>query len=149
MLISEILMPECVLSDIESGSKKAALEILAGLIADTDPGLTQTEVFGCLLAREKLGSTGLGQGIALPHGRLKHINKTIGAFVRLRSAIDYDSMDNAPVDLLFALVVPEESSQEHLDILANLAEMFSDDKNLKKLRSRRKTNEDIYNILVS
>lgn len=148
MLISDILKPETVQCDIDTGSKKAALEILAGLIADTDPGLTQTEVFGCLLAREKLGSTGLGKGIALPHGRLKHVNRTLGAFVRLKSAIDYDSMDKIPVDLLFALVVPEKSTQEHLDILAQLAEKFSDAKTLKKIRARR-SSADIYHVLVS
>jgi len=148
MMISDILRPESVRCGVKTGSKKAALEILAGLIADTDPGLTQTEVFSCLLAREKLGSTGLGNGIALPHGRLKHSDKTLGAFVRLDSAIDYDAVDGNPVDLLFALVVPEESTQEHLDILAKLAEMFSNDNALNKIR-KKKSNMDIYDILVS
>ena len=148
MLISDILKPESVRCRITTGSKKAALEILAELIAGTDSGLTQTEVFGCLLAREKLGSTGLGNGFALPHGRLKHIDKTIGAFIYLETAVDYDSVDGVPVDLLFALVVPEDSTQEHLDILAKLAEMFSNDNTLKKIR-RKRSDADIYKILTS
>ena len=148
MLISDILKPERVLSDVNSGSKKAALEILAGLIADADPGLTQTDVFGSLLVREKLGSTGLGKGIALPHGRLKHGSGTFGAFIRLQTAVDYDAADNIPVDLLFALVVPEESTQEHLDILAKLAELFSVEENLEKIRSGN-SSAAIYDILVT
>ena len=120
----------------------------AGLLANADPGLTQTEVFGSLLAREKLGSTGLGKGIALPHGRLKQGTGTLGAFIRLQSAVDYDSIDKVPVDLLFALVVPEESTQEHLDILAKLAELFSNDENLKKIRSGT-TSAAIYKTLIS
>jgi PTS system nitrogen regulatory IIA component len=148
MLISDILKPERVLCNVDTGSKKAALELLAQLIADAESGLTQTEVFGSLLAREKLGSTGLGKGIALPHGRLKQGIKTLGAFIRLQTAVDYDSTDKVPVDLLFALVVPEESTQEHLDILAKLAELFSDEGNLEKIRSGA-SNTDIYDILVS
>lgn len=148
MLISDIIKPERVLCDINTGSKKAVLEILAELIADADPGLTQSEVFGSLLAREKLGSTGLGKGIALPHGRLKQSARTLGAFVRLQSAVDYDSIDRVPVDLLFALIVPEESTQEHLNILAKLAELFSDDGNLEKIRSATASTA-IFDILVS
>ena len=148
MLISEIIKPESVLCDVNTGSKKAVLEILAELIVNADPGLTQAEVFGSLLAREKLGSTGLGKGIALPHGRLKQSAKTLGAFVRLQSAVAYDSIDGVPVDLLFALVVPEQSTQEHLDILAKLAELFSDDGNLEKIRTGT-ASADIYDILVS
>ena len=148
MLISDIITPERVLTNVKAGSKKAALELLAELIAAADSGLTQTEVFSSLLAREKLGSTGLGKGIALPHGRLKQGNNTLGAFVRLQDTVDYDSIDNIPVDLLFALVVPEESTQEHLDILAKLAEVFSDGGKLEKIRSGA-TNAAIYDILVS
>ena len=148
MLISDILDPERVRCDVNSGSKKATLEILAGLIAGANPSLTQADVFGSLLAREKLGSTGLGNGIALPHGRLKHGSGTFGAFIRLQTPVDYDAADNIPVDLLFALVVPEESTQEHLDILAKLAELFSNEENLEKFRSGISSTA-IYDILVS
>ncbi len=147
MQISDILSPERVLCNVETGSKKAALEILANLIASADSTLTQSEVFDSLLARERLGSTGLGQGIALPHGRLKHGNKTLGAFVRLQAGIDYDAIDQGPVDLLFALLVPEESTQEHLEILSKLAEMFSNHKFLEQLKNEP-SSDNVFRLLT-
>jgi PTS system nitrogen regulatory IIA component len=135
MEISEIISPERVISSNVVISKKAALESLAGLIASADPGLTQSEVFESLIAREKLGSTGLGHGIALPHGRRKGGNQTIGAFLRLDDAVPYDAIDQKPVDLFFALLVPEESTEEHLQILAKLAKIFSDPSLVNRIRS--------------
>jgi PTS system nitrogen regulatory IIA component len=135
MEISEILSPERVECNVAINSKKAALEMLAGMIAGADPDITQAEVFESLLAREKLGSTGLGQGIALPHGRRKGGSRTIGAFMRLQTGVPYDAMDQKPVDLFFALLVPEESTEEHLNILSNLAKMFSDPGLVNKIRS--------------
>jgi len=137
MQISDILVPERVQCDVSSSSKKASLEILADLIAGSDSGLTKLEVFNSLLNRERLGSTGLGKGVALPHGRLKHCQKALGAFIRLNTAIDYDAIDGEPVNLLFALLVPEESTQEHLDLLARLAEKFSDKDVLEKLKNEQ------------
>jgi len=148
MQIADILSPERTLCGVKTGSKKAALEILSSLIASADSSLTQAEVFDSLLARERLGSTGLGMGIALPHGRLKLVNKTLGAFVKLQSGIDYDAIDQKPVDLLFALLVPEESTQEHLDILAKLAEMFSNEKVLAQLR-QESSRDSVFNLITS
>lgn len=147
MQISDILSPERVLCGVNTGSKKATLEILANLIASTGVGLTQIEVFDSLLTRERLGSTGLGHGIALPHGRLKHCNKTLGAFIRLQSGIDYDAIDKQPVDLLFALLVPEEATQEHLEILSKLAEMFSNKEFLEQLKVNTSA-DNIYKLLT-
>ena len=148
MQISEILIPERTLCGVSTGSKKAALEIMSSLIASADSSLTQTEVFNSLISREKLGSTGLGNGIALPHGRLKHSQNTLGAFVRLQTGIDYDAIDMKPVDLLFALLVPEESTQEHLNILARLAEMFSNKENVARLRTEQ-SRDEIFAVLIS
>ncbi|MEE9551918.1 MAG: PTS IIA-like nitrogen regulatory protein PtsN [Gammaproteobacteria bacterium] len=134
MQISEILSAERILCNVETASKKSALEELAKLIANADPSLTYTEIFTCLFAREKLGSTGLGNGIAIPHGRLQHCTKTIAAFLQLREGINYDATDQKPVDLIFALLVPENSTDEHLQILSKLAEMFSDNSLLARLR---------------
>ena len=147
MQISQILAPDRVLSNVPDQSKKAALETLATLIADADPGLTQTEVFNSLITRERLGSTGLGEGVALPHGRLKNGEHTLGAFIRLGSAIDFDAVDHKPVDLLFALLVPEESTDEHLQILAQLAELFSKPEVLERLRTEQ-TTEGIFSVLT-
>ncbi len=135
MEISEILAPDRVVCNIAVNSKKAALETLAGLIASGDPEITQAEVFESLIARERLGSTGLGHGIALPHGRRKGGVHTIAAFMRLQTGIQYDAIDHKPVDLLFALLVPEASTEEHLDILSRLATMFSDQETVNRIRS--------------
>jgi len=134
MQIAEILKPERIAIGTGISSKKGVLEELARLIAMDTPDLTQIEVFDSLCARERLGSTGLGHGVAIPHGRLKGGKHTLGAFIRLNDGIDYDAVDQQPVDLLFALLVPEESTDEHLQILARLAEMFSDTELVRKLR---------------
>ena len=147
MKISDILSPNCVHSDIDCHSKKDALDTLAKTIADSDNGMSQNEIFDCLIARERLGSTGLGNGIAIPHGRLKYGKKTIAAFLRLDNSINYDAVDKIPVDLLFALIVPENSTDEHLQILSMLAEMLSDSVIVSKLRQSRKVKE-IYSILT-
>lgn len=135
MQIAQILSAERVLPNVRSQSKKAALEAIAGLLASGEPGLSTGDVFNSLIAREKLGSTGLGHGVALPHGRRRSGDATLAAFVRLDSAIDYDAVDQQPVDLLFALLVPEKSTDEHLQVLAALAERFSNPELLKKLRT--------------
>jgi PTS system nitrogen regulatory IIA component len=110
---------------VEAGSKKKALELLSNLLADAAPGLTQDGIFDRLLERERLGSTGLGHGIALPHARIRNIDQAYGAFIQLTDGVEFDAIDNRPVDLLFALLVPEAATQEHLQLLATLAEMFS------------------------
>jgi len=110
---------------VEAGSKKRVLELLGSLLADTAPDLTQDSVFDRLLERERLGSTGLGHGIALPHARMRNIDQAYGAFIQLQQGVEFDAIDNKPVDLLFALLVPEAATQEHLQLLATLAEMFS------------------------
>jgi len=99
------------------------------------------------VTREKLGSTGLGKGIAIPHGRLKGSKKTIAAFIQLQYGVDYDAIDDAPVDLLFALLVPENSTDEHLKTLAHLAEMFSNTDTLEQLRSETSA-EGLHKILT-
>jgi len=147
MKISDILSPDRVFADMGCHSKKDTLDTLAKAIANSDNSTAQTEVFDCLIARERLGSTGFGNGIAIPHGRLKLGKKTIAAFIQLDTGIDYDAVDKLPVDLLFALTVPEDSTEEHLQILAKLAEMFSDTAILSKLRQSSSSTE-MYSILT-
>jgi mannitol/fructose-specific phosphotransferase system IIA component (Ntr-type) len=93
------------------------------------------DIFDSLLNRERLGSTGLGTGVAIPHGRMTGIDAPVGAIITLKNGVDYDAVDHQPVDLLFALVVPEASTDEHLQILATLARMFSDRKLCENLRA--------------
>jgi len=147
MQISEILSSDSILCGQAFSSKKTTLEELSKLLANTDSSISYIEVLDCLVAREKLGSTGLGNGIAIPHGRLKGSKKTIGTFIQLQYGIDYDAIDEAPVDLLFALLVPEDSTDEHLKTLAHLAEMFSNTETLEQLRSETSV-EGIYKILT-
>ena len=135
MNIADIIVPERVACDVDVSSKKRALEKLSDIIAGNENfHLVTHDVCESLLAREKLGSTGIGSGVAIPHGRLKNSDKTIAAFIRLHNGIDYDAIDNESVDLMFALLVPENSTEEHLQILAELAEMFSHESFREKLR---------------
>lgn len=147
MNISDILSPESIILDSGCHSKKDALDTLAETIAQSDNATSQAEVFECLCARERLGSTGMGNGIAIPHGRLKNSKKTIAAFLQLEDGIDFDAVDKAPVDLLFALIVPEESTEEHLQTLATLAERFSDIETVNKLRQSHSSSE-IFSLLT-
>nr|WP_290652751.1 PTS IIA-like nitrogen regulatory protein PtsN [Aquisalimonas sp.] len=137
MKIADLITPERVACDVEVTSKKRGLEVLSELVAASDPSLPANTIFDKLVGREKLGSTGLGHGVALPHARMDGKDSAAAAFVRTRDAIDFDAFDGEPVDLLFALVVPEHFTDEHLQILARLAEMFSDQTFCRKLREAR------------
>lgn len=134
MQLTDLLAPERICCGSRAGSKKRVLEQISGLIAESQEALEKNEVFDSLLSRERLGSTGLGHGVAIPHGRIKGSDKAIGALVTLEHGIDFDAMDNQDVDLLFAVLVPENATDEHLQILAKLAEMFSDAELLERMR---------------
>ncbi len=147
MRISEILTSERIICNVNLSSKKAALEALSRLIAGASIRLDEQDVFNSLLTRERLGGTGLGNGIAIPHGRLKDGISTIAAFIKLQQGVDYDAVDQQPVDLIFALLVPEHSTEEHLQVLAQLAEMFNQPDFLTQLR-REESEEAIYGLLT-
>jgi len=117
-----------------AGSKKRVLERVGELLATSAPNLSPEEIFEQLLERERLGSTGLGHGVALPHARMKGINQACGVLVRLESGVDYDSIDGQPVDLVFGLLVPHDATQEHLQLLAKLASLFSKEEFRNQLR---------------
>jgi len=134
MQVSEFIDTDRVLCNVEASSKKRAFEALSQLISKNCDGVSANEVFDSLIAREKLGGTGLGYGVAIPHGRLKNINSTRGAFIKLKSGIDFDSVDKKPVDLMFALLVPENAEEEHLQTLALLAQMLNDENMRDSLR---------------
>ena len=119
---------------LEIASKKRLLETLAELLAGDHPRLQPETVFEHLLERERLGSTGLGHGIALPHARMKDVGEVVGAFVQTVKGVDYDAADGEPVDLAFALLVPEAANEEHLRLLAHLASLFSDPNMRTRLR---------------
>jgi PTS system nitrogen regulatory IIA component len=123
-LISKILPLENVLLDAESTSKKRVFERV-GLLFEKSQKLSRSQVFDSLFAREKLGSTGLGQGVAIPHGRIKNLRDAVAAFVKTDSPIPFDAPDGLPVNLIFVLLVPERATDLHLQLLGELAQMFS------------------------
>lgn len=135
MLIQELLTPSRTLCGFEGGSKKRVLEKTSQLIAEQNPGLEADTVFSGLLGRERLGSTGIGDGVAIPHCRLQDCQNALGYLITLDSPIDFDSIDGKPVDLIFTLVVPEEACDEHLQTLASAAELFSQESVRNALRN--------------
>ena len=124
MTISALLSPQKIFLDTEVTSKKKLLELIANIVADQSQ-LSQSKIFNSLLNRERLGSTGLGHGIAVPHARVPELDRTIGCFFRLKEPVNFDSPDEQPVDLVFTIVIPEEATEEHLLILSALAQLFS------------------------
>lgn len=144
-LPSDLLVTERINLDCPAASKKRALEKLAELLAGGDSTTVAETIFGRLVERERLGSTGMVDGIALPHARIKGVTVCRGAFVHLREAIDFDSIDDKPADLIFALLVPENATQQHLDLLAKLAEFFSNKVNTDAIRSAS-TPQEVLNI---
>jgi len=124
-LISTILPLENVLIDTDSTSKKRVFERV-GILFENTRQIGRSQVFDSLFAREKLGSTGLGQGVAIPHGRIKNMRDAVAAFVKTQSTIPFDAPDGQPVNLIFVLLVPERATDTHLQLLGELAQMFSD-----------------------
>ena len=124
-LVAKILPPSHVSLDLQASSKKRLFE-QAGLLFENLDGIAKNLVFDSLFARERLGSTGLGQGIAIPHGRIKGLKEALGALVRLAQPVPFDAPDGNPVSLVFVLLVPEKATEKHLQILSELAQMFSD-----------------------
>ncbi|QEQ97457.1 PTS IIA-like nitrogen regulatory protein PtsN [Neptunomonas concharum] len=134
MSIISLLSPERTLQHIEGGSKKRILEFVSNIIAESNGSIVAEDLFSGLISRERLGSTGIGEGVAIPHCRLAGITEAIGALIHLSEPIDFDAIDNRPVDLLFFLLVPEEACEEHLNILGKLAESFSQEAIREQLR---------------
>lgn len=124
-LIAKLLQVDNVVVDLDASSKKRVFE-QAGLLFENHSGIARSAVYDALFAREKMGSTGLGQGIAIPHGRIKGLKEAQGAFLRLAAPVPFDAPDGLPVNLIFVLLVPEAATEHHLQLLSELAQMFSD-----------------------
>ena len=134
MNLAEHLQASAVAINSDISSKKRALEEISRLLTGHAEFVSEKDVLTSLINREKLGSTGLGQGVAIPHGRLKGLQSVVAAFVKLNQPIDYDAADEAPVDLIFGLLVPQDATSEHLQILAKIAEMFQDEAHVAAMR---------------
>ncbi len=134
MQLESLLTPARTQCGAPGSSKKRVLENIAHFISQDIPNLNVDDLFNSLIARERLGSTGLGNGIAIPHCRIAHCSTTVVALFSLKEAIDFDAVDGEPVDLLFVLLVPEEAHDEHLTVLAELARRFNDPSYCQQLR---------------
>jgi len=135
MDISSILAPSRCCARIEGGSKKRVLELTAKIIAQDYPTLPDSDLFSQLVGRERLGSTGIGLGVAIPHCRVDNCAGAIAALFTLEEPIDFEAVDDKPVDVVFALLVPAEAHEQHLQTLAILARTFSEPENLALLRN--------------
>jgi PTS system nitrogen regulatory IIA component len=139
--LAKILSPDNIVLNLEVSSKKRTFE-QAGLIFENNCGIARSVVSDNLFARERLGSTGLGHGVAVPHGRIKGLKAPLAAFVRLKDAIPFESPDGQPVKLLIFLLIPDHVTQQHLEILSEVAEMFSDE----SLRQQLTTDPDASSV---
>lgn len=143
MQLESIMSPELTFCNVQGSSKKRLLETSAELIADKTELLSADEIYTALIAREQLGSTGLGNGIAIPHCRVPKCEGTIGCLIKLEDGIDFDAIDQKPVDLLFFLLVPEGAVEGHLEVLRTLAERFSKAEYCSNLRACE-TDSELY-----
>jgi PTS system nitrogen regulatory IIA component len=148
MHLADIISPDLVVSNVQATSKKRAFETISDVIAsNTEISMGANDIFDSLIARERLGTTAIGHGIAIPHGRVKESSKTIGAFVQLRDGVDCDALDDKAVKLIFAVLVPENTNEEHLQLLARLAQMFKNSDLREKLLAAP-DNKTLYDLLV-
>ena len=145
--IRDLLTPERVRTGLSATTKKSVLDQLAAQIHADRTDLDERAIFSTLLRREQLGSTAVGNGVAIPHGRLSELEAPIGAFTRLAEPADFDAMDDQPVALVFALLVPDEENSTHLQILARLARMLDDEAFREQLRQAAP--EELYDLLVT
>jgi len=133
MQLSELLSTDAVVPTLKVSSKKQALQELSVLAAKIT-GLRGRDIFETLLQRERLGSTGLGQGIAIPHGKLPDLDRLFGIFARLETPVDFDAMDDQKVDIIFLLLAPESAGADHLKALARVSRLLRDSSVVNKLR---------------
>ena len=147
MALTDLVVPQAVVPSLRVNNKKQALQELAARAA-TICGRSEREVQEVLMQRERLGSTGIGSGIAIPHGKLARLDRLFGVFARLERAIDFEALDGQPVDLVFLLLAPEAAGADHLKALARIARLLRDTTIAQKLRESRDA-EALYAVLTS
>lgn len=141
MNLSDLIKPESVLCNVDAGSKKHAIEILGKLLSRSDDSLSAEEIFSSLIDRERLGCTALGNGAAIPHARLAGVAEPVAAFVSLSDAVDFDTPDGEPVDLIFGLIVPEDTDETDVRDFETIMHRFSDPGFQESLRAARSSND--------
>jgi PTS system nitrogen regulatory IIA component len=133
MDLSDLIAADAVIPALKANSKKQILQMLSEKAADVT-GLPEREIFDTLLQRERLGSTGVGNGIAIPHGKLPGIKKITGVFARLDTPVDFEALDDQPVDLVFLLLAPESAGADHLKALSRIARLLRNHETVSKIR---------------
>jgi PTS system nitrogen regulatory IIA component len=146
MKICQYLKPELILSDLKAGNKEEVLKELADWMADHVSGLDAEEILQVLLDRERLGSTGIGEGFAIPHGKLKHLEGMVIAFGRSRQGIPFDSLDGKPAYYFFILIAPEDSAGLHLKALAKISR-FMKNSSFKESLARASNREELQKVI--
>lgn len=141
MIINDIISLDRTQCSVECHSKKRIFEKISEIAVMQSPELDQVEVLASLLSREKMGSTGIGNGIAIPHGRIKGLSNMIAVILTSSTPIDFDAIDSQPVDIFFAILVPEEQTSQHLEALAGIARKLSNKDTVKALRKAENKNE--------
>jgi len=136
MPLTDVLMPQAILPVVKAGSKKQLLQDISAFAAGLS-GMGEREIFDALLQRERLGSTGIGNGIAIPHGKLASLDHLFGVFARLEKPVDFEALDGEPVDLVFLLLAPEGAGADHLKALAKVARALRDPAIAQKLRKTK------------
>lgn len=148
MNLSDILSPDCTRCKVSGSSKKKILELISQLLAPKLAGVSKADIFESLLHRERLGSTGIGLGIAIPHGRLEHAGHPVAALISLQHPIDFDAIDNQPIDLIFALLVPKDNPESHLKTLSAVASRLNNKDSCRALRSAE-SDAELHALMVS
>ena len=146
MELNNLLAPECIEANLKATSKKQALQEISKRIADA-AGKNERDIFDIIIEREKLGTTGVGDGVAIPHGKLETLERLYGFFARLERPVNFDSVDERPVDLIFLLLAPEAAGAEHLKALACVSRFLRDKTNCEKLRGSNNP-EALYALLI-
>ncbi|MBW2631222.1 MAG: PTS sugar transporter subunit IIA [Deltaproteobacteria bacterium] len=147
MNIQDMLKKEFIIENLKSKTKKEVLVELSDAFSHGDTGIDRDAVIEVLLEREKLGSTGIGDGIAIPHGKLAGLEKLIISFGRSVTGVDFDSLDGKPVHIFFLLLAPENSAGQHLKALARISRMLKD-VSFRESLVKAETSEDAYNLIV-
>jgi len=147
MPLSDLLAPKAIFPSLKVNNKKQAIQELSAKAAELI-GRDEREIFETLLQRERLGSTGVGNGVAIPHGKLPKLDKLVGLYARLTKPIDFEALDGEPVDLVFLLLAPEAAGADHLKALARIARLLRDDQIARKLRAARDA-DTVYAMLTA
>lgn len=147
MDLTDLITAEAILPGLNASSKKQAIQAMSEKASDLT-GINAREIFDTLLQRERLGSTGVGSGVAIPHGKLPSVDSIMGVFARLKRPIDFDALDDQPVDIIFLLLAPEGAGADHLKALAKIARMLRNADIVNKIRATSDS-EALYSLLVS